>query len=85
MLCQMVLLAGTSTMSHDLEFGKLISSVDHLAGEVERLTGMVGKLEDRLDQQDEIIQKGKGAFFLLSALGGLGLIVMELLQYIKGV
>lgn len=75
-------------MSHNLtdqDLGELVATVRYLGVQLERNTEAMGKLEDRLDEQDKILQRGKGAFFLLSALGGLGLIVVELLSYIKGV
>jgi hypothetical protein len=75
-------------MSHDFndqDLGELLATVKYLGVQLERNTAAMGKLEDRLDEQDKILQRGKGAFFLLSALGGLGLIVVEILSYIKGV
>ena len=75
-------------MSHDLtdqDLGELVATVRFLGHQLERNTAAMSKLEGRLDEQDRILQRGKGAFFLLSALGGLGLIVVEFLSYIKGV
>lgn len=69
----------------DQDLGELLATVRYLGVQLERNTTAMGKLEDRLDEQDKILQRGKGAFFLLSALGGLGLIVVEFLSYIKGV
>jgi len=75
-------------MSHEMtdqDVGELIATVRYLGVQLERNTAAVGKLEDRLDEQDKILQRGKGAFFLLTILGGVGLAVIELLSYIKGV
>ena len=75
-------------MSHELsdhDVGELVATVRYLGVQLERNTAAMSKLEDRLDEQDKILQRGKGAFFLLSALGGLGLIAVEILSYVKGV
>ena len=77
-----------SIMSHDVtdqDLGELLATVRYLGVQLERNTAAMGKLEDRLDEQDRILQRGKGAFFLLSILGGVGLAVIELLSYLKGV